>query len=1188
MALLLRACWGAILATVASAALTPMPAAAQGCGPLPCSGALVHLPYALDFSGDGGGIVDGNGVGTGFTYLQPTTNGIGYLPEDLSVDTATGELMVTTTAGLAIRDTNSQDNALGVGIDAPSQVTRIEATLEDPPAGTGNFEQAGVWFGNDEDDYVKLVVISRSEGTEIQYLIEQGGVGTDQVRTPTLDLSGHSVTLSLVADPDTRQIEASYSLDGGAPVAVSTFTAPEEFFSFDAAGIDPEIGTNSFGGILASHRNAAAPLTYRFDRFSVTKEREVGTSPATEGIAFRKSSFPIPNPTSMAWGPDGRLYVTELLGRIHALTLDEADQVVDDQVIDTLGTRLTLGITVDPASTADDVILWVSHSSPSLDQGVANSGVVSRLSGPGFGVREDVITGLPRALANHATNSLHFGPDGRLYIAQGGNTGAGAPNTALSEFGDRAEQPLSAALLVADVKAPGFDGSCNNDSDIYGPPPCDVQTYATGLRNAYDFVFHTNGRIYAPDNGLGVTGTYPPTPAPPCLGFGDPALWNADPPGDNPGPQPDELDLLEQGGYYGHPDPYRDECVFGDGSMQGGSPLPNYRPPIFNLGDHKSADGIIEYTSPAHCGALDGNLLITNYSVGDDISRIRLSDDGQSVADEQSLAGGFDDPLPITQGPDGTIYVGEFGGNRVTALQPENIGCWTSRAPLPVDRLDGGGTALGGKLYLVAGKDAEGHHAAMYVYEPARDSWTTAPALPGPAVENPAVAAYDGELYVFGGSTAAFSGAVSNAAVFDPATGEWTPLAEMPTARGGATAQALDGRIYVAGGIDPSGASVSTVEAFDSGSGHWDPAAPMGTRRDNPGSAALDGMLYVFGGRTRDADGTEVNGTLATVEMYDPATDSWTARAPMPTGRRTMAVGTLNGRAQLIGGERKPSPPGTFAANEEYDPQADTWGALTPEPTPRHGAVAGTIGGMVYVVGGGSAAGSSFVPVNEAFSFNPFVAPGVTTGNATRKDATTAIVHGAVNAKGQATIYQFEYGTTPSYGSIVPVPEADAGVGTADRQVSALIGGLARGTTYHFRVVARNGSGTTFGEDRTFRTPAPALRILGRRLHLSRSGVVHIRVRCPKSEPDPFCTGRLRLLTAHRVRFGAHHHRVLLAGRGFKVRSGEGGLLGLRLSVPKQRLVTRLGRLRVTAIATAHDLAGNEGVTRHGLMLLAP
>ena len=68
----------------------------------------------------------------------------------------------------------------------------------------------------------------------------------------------------------------------------------------------------------------------------------------------------------------------------------------------------------------------------------------------------------------------------------------------------------------------------------------------------------------------------------------------------------------------------------------------------------------------------------------------------------------------------------------------------------------------------------------------------------------------------------------------------------------------------------------------------------MSTRRDNPRSAVVDNKLYIFGGRTRNADSTEVSGTLATVEMFDPATNLWMARAPMPTGRRTMAVGTLN------------------------------------------------------------------------------------------------------------------------------------------------------------------------------------------------------------------------------------------------------------------------------------------------------
>lgn len=938
------------------------------CSPLPCSEILVDLPYVLDFSQDHGKILAGNNIGTGFTYIDQPTNATGYISPHLSVDLAApGTLEITTTNGIMSEANNSQDNALAVGIDAPSQITVLKTTLLSLPAGSGNYEQAGLWFGNDEDNYVKLDVISTPKGMRIEFLMEVNGLRSSSKATGAQDLANATVALTLRAVPTDQTIDALYSINGGATTKLATFTAPAEFFSFDAAGIDPTIGTRSFGGIYATHRKGSAPLVYTFDDYSATGEALPAPDPGP--ISFDRSSFPVPYPTSMVWGPDNRLYVTELFGTIHRITLDDNKQVVADEIITTLGSRLTLGITVDPASTPDNVILWVSHSNDSTDNGELNSSTVSRLSGPGFTIKEDIITGLPRAIANHAINSIHFGPDGKLYIAQGGNTGAGAPNEANTEFGTRAEQPLSAALLVADVYAPGFDGSCATPENTYGPAPCDVVTFATGLRNAYDFVWHSNGFIYAPDNGLGVTGTYPPTPEPPCEGFGDPAPWTEG--GHNPGEQPDILLLLEQGNYYGHPNPYRYECVFKDGSYQGVAPLPNYVPPIYDLGKSRSANGTIEYKANSFNGALQGELLITNYSVGDDITRIRLSDDGRSVVSAKQLVGGFNDPLPIVEGPDGTIYVGEFGGSVVTVLRPHNIGSWSTRQPLPVELLDVGGTALDGKLYVVAGKTSAGPQSTMYIYDPATDSWTSGPNLPGeyPAVENPAVTAYNGKLYVFGGSTAAFSGAVANAAVFDPATSSWTMLAPMQTARGGATAQVINDAIYVAGGMDGNGASLASVEVYHPASNTWSTAAAMSTPRDNPGSAVLDGKLYIFGGRTRNADGSEVDGTLDSVEMYDPATNAWTARAPMPTGRRTMVVGTLNGRAQVMGGERTSSG-GTFEQNEEYDPATDTWRTLAPMPTPRHGAAAGTINGVVYVVAGGPTGGSSFSNVNEAFTLD--------------------------------------------------------------------------------------------------------------------------------------------------------------------------------------------------------------------------
>jgi N-acetylneuraminic acid mutarotase len=209
---------------------------------------------------------------------------------------------------------------------------------------------------------------------------------------------------------------------------------------------------------------------------------------------------------------------------------------------------------------------------------------------------------------------------------------------------------------------------------------------------------------------------------------------------------------------------------------------------------------------------------------------------------------------------------------------------------------------------------------------------------------------------------------VAGAHVFDPVVGTWGSLSPMPTARGGATAQAIAGKIYVAGGMGGDGASLATVEVYDPAAGTWASRPSLGTRRDNAGSVAIGGKLYVFGGRTRNADGAVVDSTLASGEVYDPAANAWGEIASMPTGRRTMVVGSLNGRAQVIGGEQDPDGL-AYRVNEEYDPETNSWRSLKDVTTARHGAVAGTIDGRIYVAGGGPVGGLSFTDANEAFAF---------------------------------------------------------------------------------------------------------------------------------------------------------------------------------------------------------------------------
>ncbi|MGA2823896.1 MAG: hypothetical protein ABSE72_10270, partial [Bacteroidales bacterium] len=98
--------------------------------------------------------------------------------------------------------------------------------------------------------------------------------------------------------------------------------------------------------------------------------------------------------------------------------------------------------------------------------------------------------------------------------------------------------------------------------------------------------------------------------------------------------------------------------------------------------------------------------------------------------------------------------------------------------------------------------------------------------------------------------------------------------------------------------------------------------------------------------------------------------------------------------------------------------------------------------------------------------------PTVATLDATSITMTTATLNGTVNPMGLATTYHFEWGTTVSYGNNTTT--ISAGSGTVTLSESANITGLTAGTTYHFRIVAGNSDGTSYGNDLTF-VPGAAL-----------------------------------------------------------------------------------------------------------------
>jgi hypothetical protein len=151
-------------------------------------------------------------------------------------------------------------------------------------------------------------------------------------------------------------------------------------------------------------------------------------------------------------------------------------------------------------------------------------------------------------------------------------------------------------------------------------------------------------------------------------------------------------------------------------------------------------------------------------------------------------------------------------------------------------------------------------------------------------------------------------------------------------------------------------------------------------------------------------------------------------------------------------------------------PDGDAGSAPYPTAVPVQQAISGLAANTTYHYR--FTASNSDGPVNSAdLQFTTTgPAPSVSDEAATEVSGGFEL-KGTVNPNGSATTYQFEYGTTTSYGSKIPVPEAGVGSGSANVSVVQTVSGLLPNTTYHYRLAARNAGSAAMTGDRTLLTP---------------------------------------------------------------------------------------------------------------------
>lgn len=374
-----------------------------------------------------------------------------------------------------------------------------------------------------------------------------------------------------------------------------------------------------------------------------------------------RSRFTIKQITCITIGPDSMYYMGSVNSRVYKLTVGKdlvvKGQCASDKLSPKEYNRAILGIAFKPS--ARDFRIYVTTNSlywnfalPFKGQpsGWAN-GAVETVVGPAAGRCENtclcyegkLITGLPVSNHDHGVNSLLFKGDD-LLIGVGGFTNGGH-NTPGNKLGGAPETPLSGAILLAKLSlGNAFNGDITY-SNADNPASArqtggDVSIYASGFRNSFGMTIDTDGRIWATDNG----GNF---------GYGDISTTCTEHV-EFGRKQFDELNLVESGKHYGHPNRNRGQCTYDQGT-----------PKALVV---SSTTGVTEYSGNAFGANLKGKLILSKFAASGTGVTWEGEYDGEKVElNQMSEYSG----LSVTTGRHGELVMPRMQQHFVAVLKPK-------------------------------------------------------------------------------------------------------------------------------------------------------------------------------------------------------------------------------------------------------------------------------------------------------------------------------------------------------------------------------------------------------------------------------------------------------------------------------------------------------------------------------------
>jgi N-acetylneuraminic acid mutarotase len=185
------------------------------------------------------------------------------------------------------------------------------------------------------------------------------------------------------------------------------------------------------------------------------------------------------------------------------------------------------------------------------------------------------------------------------------------------------------------------------------------------------------------------------------------------------------------------------------------------------------------------------------------------------------------------------------------------------------------------------------------------------------------------------------------------AENSWTAKSPMHTARGGLGVAVVNDKIYAIGGSN-NATQLGVTEEYNPVTDTWTTKASMPTPRSGFAVAVYQNKIYCIGGTTGDSDNF-VSGLTGVTEVYDPATDTWTTKASMPTPRADLCAGVVNNSIYCIGGKKYWGFDPFYSElniTEVYNPANNTWTTKSDMPIPVFGCSSAVLNGKIYVIGG--------------------------------------------------------------------------------------------------------------------------------------------------------------------------------------------------------------------------------------------